>query len=160
MRVCVCEVGCDETSVRLLLLLFLCLHLSWPPANHLDLFGVWALEKFLSGPGLALYGIEILVLVSHAHAFDRAVTDVIVFEDQKLLQFPGAYMASSCPPPAHAALVCCAAHESDNPLSCPEPRLHLRVLGENAGESRAPFPFAGRKGPQGSARHEKHSCSG
>jgi hypothetical protein len=47
------------------------------------------MEKFLSGPGLALYGVQTLVLVSHAHAFDSVVTDVLVFEDKRLSHFPG-----------------------------------------------------------------------
>lgn len=59
------------------------------PGNHVDLHGVYAMEKFLSGPGLALYGVQTLVLVSHAHAFDSVVTDVLVFEDKRLSHFPG-----------------------------------------------------------------------
>ena len=45
----------------------------------MDLHGVYALEKFLSGPGLALYGIETLVLVRWLQQMVAAIMSRLFF---------------------------------------------------------------------------------
>ena len=58
------------------------------PTNHLDIDGVLWLQNYLTDP--ALLQAQSVVVVSHDRAFLQAVaTDIIIFKDQKLTEFPG-----------------------------------------------------------------------